>query len=64
MWNPASPGQRLCVADFLGVKLSWVREATRAERLPFVPLRRYRRYDPADIRAWVESQKARGSGPP
>ena len=52
------------VADFLGVPLSWVRDATREERLPYVPLGRYRRYDPADIRAWVERQKAQGAAPP
>ena len=32
------------VADLLAVPLSWVREATRSERLPYLALGRYRRY--------------------
>jgi excisionase family DNA binding protein len=50
------------VADFLGVPKSWVRDATRDGRLPCVPLGRYRRYDPQDVRAWVERQKSLGGG--
>lgn len=47
------------------MKVSWVREATRQGKLPHVPLGRYRRYDRADLEAWIEEQKdgpGRGAG--
>ena len=46
------------VADLLAVPLSWVREATRGERIPYVALGRYRRYRRQDIEAWLEHQQA------
>lgn len=50
-------------AELLAVKVSWVREATRQDRLPYVELGRYRRYDRADLEQWIEAQKrASGSG--
>lgn len=49
------------VADLLGVPEGWVRERTRAGQLPHVTLGRYRRYDRADVLAWVEAQKAGGA---
>ena len=52
------------VAEYLGVPKTWVRDATREGRFPCVPVGRYRRYDPADVREWVERQKSRGAGPP
>jgi excisionase family DNA binding protein len=52
------------VADLLNVPLSWVREATRAERLPHLKLGRYRRYHPDTIQAWLREQTGRPSGGP
>jgi excisionase family DNA binding protein len=49
------------VAAILAVPISWVREATRAGQLPTVTLGRYRRYDQADVLAWVERQKTGGA---
>jgi len=46
------------VADLLAVPLSWVREATRSERLPYVALGRYRRYRRDQIDAWLAQQQA------
>ena len=45
------------VAELLAVPESWVREATRAGRLPYIPLGRYRRYSRKEIRAWLEEQR-------
>lgn len=49
------------VAELLAVPESWVRRETRAGRLPFVPLGRYRRYDEAKVLAWVE-ELSNGNG--
>jgi excisionase family DNA binding protein len=49
------------VAELLNVPTSWVREATREGRIPYIPLGRYRRYEQATILAWVAAQRA---GPP
>jgi excisionase family DNA binding protein len=49
------------VADLLAVPESWVREATRAGRLPHLTLGRYRRYSRPAIDAWLSEQQA---GPP
>src|SRR2546425_1029826 len=48
------------VAALLNVPVRWVRDATRAGKLPHVRLGRYRRYDSYDVLAWVEVQKAGG----
>lgn len=45
------------VAELLNVPESWVREATRAQRLPYIALGRYRRYSRAQIQAWVADQE-------
>ncbi|HEX9415835.1 MAG TPA: helix-turn-helix domain-containing protein [Gaiellaceae bacterium] len=45
------------VAELLAVPTSWVREATRAGRLPHVCLGRYRRYERSAIDAWLEEQR-------
>lgn len=42
------------VAELLAVPESWVREATRAGRIPHIHLGRYIRYHPATITAWLE----------
>jgi excisionase family DNA binding protein len=46
------------VAELLAVPESWVREATREGRLPYLALGRYRRYSRAAIGAWLEEQQA------
>jgi len=49
------------VAELLAVPESWVREATRDGRIPYLALGRYRRYDRAAILAWLAEQRG---GPP
>lgn len=39
-------------ADHLGVPVSWVREQTRQDAMPYVPLGRYRRYDLERLDEW------------
>jgi excisionase family DNA binding protein len=46
------------VAQLLAVPESWVREATRAGRLPHLTLGRYRRYFRPAIKAWLQDQQA------
>ena len=46
------------LAELLAVPESWVREATRAGRLPHLALGRYRRYSRPAIEAWLEKQQA------
>jgi excisionase family DNA binding protein len=46
------------VADRLGVPESWVREQTRANKIPHVTLGRYRRYEWEAVAAWLEGQRA------
>lgn len=48
------------VAQLLAVPESWVREATRDGRLPYIALGRYRRYSREAIEAWLAEQR---SGP-
>jgi excisionase family DNA binding protein len=50
------------VAELLQVPVSWVRAETRAGRLPFVALGRYRRYDRDRLLEWVEGLSAGGNG--
>jgi len=47
------------VAELLQVPTSWVRAETRAERIPYVPVGRYRRYEATAIEAWWR-ERARG----
>lgn len=49
------------VADLLNIPERWVREATRAGKLPCVVLGKYRRYDRDDVLRWVEEQKSGGA---
>jgi excisionase family DNA binding protein len=47
-------------ARFLNVTISWVYEHTRRkaeDRLPFVKLGKYIRFDPADLRAYVDRKR-------
>ena len=46
------------VAQLLAVPESWVREATRENRIPYLKLGRYRRYQTAAIEAWLTDQHA------
>jgi excisionase family DNA binding protein len=48
-------------AELLAVPKSWVGEAARSGRLPCIMLGRYRRFDRADLLAWLEEQKTDGS---
>ena len=45
------------VAELLAVPESWVREATRDGRLPYIALGRYRRYSCEAIEAWLAEQR-------
>jgi excisionase family DNA binding protein len=50
-------------AELLNVPVSFVRQETRAERMPYVALgARYRRYEADALRAWWESRR-RGPQP-
>jgi excisionase family DNA binding protein len=50
-------------AELLNVPISFVRQETRAERMPFVAVgARYRRYEADALRAWWESRR-RGPQP-
>ena len=56
-----APGRLLTakqVAQMLAVPESWVREATREGRIPHLTLGRYRRYQAAEIEAWLADQHA------
>ena len=46
------------VADRLSVRESWVRQETRAGRMPHLELGRYRRYDWDAVAAWLAEQRA------
>ncbi len=46
------------VAEHLNVPESWVRQETRAGRLPCLELGRYRRYQLDAVHAWLEGQRA------
>ena len=46
-------------AELLNVPASWIYAETRAERIPFIPLGRYRRYDAAALEQWWRD-RARG----
>jgi excisionase family DNA binding protein len=48
------------VAELLCVPVSWVRQETRAGRMPVVPLGRYRRYRRSAVVAWVEGLESNG----
>jgi excisionase family DNA binding protein len=46
------------VAERLSVPESWVRQETRAGRMPCLALGRYRRYDWEAVVGWLEGQRA------
>jgi excisionase family DNA binding protein len=49
------------VAKLLQVPEGWVRQETRAGRMPHLQLGRYRRYRESDLRAWLEALTEGGS---
>jgi excisionase family DNA binding protein len=63
-FSPESLPDRLLddagAAELLNVPKSWVGEAARQGRIPHVKLGRYRRFDRAELLAWVEEQKGGG----
>ena len=48
------------VAARLNVPVSWVRESTRSGAMPYITLGRYKRYDLADVKDWLEECKHPG----
>jgi excisionase family DNA binding protein len=49
-------------AELLAVPVSFVRQETRADRIPYIPIGvRYKRYEADVLRAWWESRR-RGPG--
>jgi excisionase family DNA binding protein len=52
------------VAELLSVPVSWVREATRGERIPYLALGRYRRYSRVALEAWLLEQRGGPSQSP
>jgi excisionase family DNA binding protein len=46
------------VAARLSVPESWVRQETRAGRIPHLELGRYKRYSWPDVEAWLAEQRA------
>lgn len=62
---PAEPPSGLvdadAAADLLGVPKTWVLAQARAERIPYVRLGRYVRFEPDQLRCWW-SQRRRGPG--
>lgn len=51
------------VAERLKVPRSWVYRAARSGALPSVRCGRYRRFDEADVEAWIAGQKDSLAGP-
>lgn len=45
-------------AAILGVPATWVASEARKGSIPHLRLGHYRRYKPADLRAWLEGQAA------
>ena len=63
----APPSSRRLLKPLVGrfqsisnVPKSWVGEAARQGRLPCIMLGRYRRFDRADLLAWLKEQKGGG----
>jgi excisionase family DNA binding protein len=54
------------VATLLRVRKSWVYERTRrrgADRLPFVKLGKYLRFEESELRGWIGRNRQSASGP-
>ncbi len=43
-------------AELLSVPVSWIRQETRAERIPHIALGRYRRYDRKALLEWADGR--------
>lgn len=50
------------LAEFLGVRVSWVEEATAARTLPITWVGRHARYDLDDIATWLRTTKEYPAG--
>ena len=50
------------VAEHWKVPESWIRAQSRAGILPTVRLGRYRRYDLAEVEAWLNAQRTSADG--
>jgi excisionase family DNA binding protein len=51
LWNAEE------AAEYLGVKKSWVYEATREGRIPVVPLGKHLRFLQEDLDAWIAEHR-------
>jgi excisionase family DNA binding protein len=51
LWDAGS------LAEALGVELRFVRRLVAERRIPFVKVGRYVRFDPAEVRAWVDQRR-------
>jgi excisionase family DNA binding protein len=49
------------VAELLSVPVSWVRQETRAGRIPHLALGRYKRYEWPALEAWLAEQASGGA---
>ncbi len=45
------------VAKLLGVPTSWVYDRVRVEAIPFFKIGKYVRFDPLEVKAWLEAQR-------
>jgi excisionase family DNA binding protein len=48
------------VAELLGVTRRYVWRLARDGELPYVPLGKYRKFDPCDVRSFIEARKVSG----
>ncbi len=46
-------------AELLNVPATWILAEARADRIPFIPLGRYKRFDAGELEAWWR-ERARG----
>lgn len=51
------------LADYLGVGERFIRRICEEGRIRFILIARHRRFDPADIAAYVEAEKRGGPAP-
>jgi excisionase family DNA binding protein len=51
------------VADALGVAVRHVRRLVHEQRIPYIKWGHLLRFDPAEIRAWIDSHRRHPGGP-
>jgi len=44
-------------ADFLNVKISWLRAAVFRKKIPYIKLNRLLRFSKEELQSWLKSQK-------